>query len=161
MSAVANRAMPVLVAAGAALLIAILGGTITDLGPWYQNLAKPDWQPPGWLFGPIWTTIFALAAISAANAWRVAPTRATREWIIILFALNGFLNVLWSILFFQVKRPDWALVEVGLLWLSVLLLVISLARLSKLSSVLLVPYLVWVAFAGVVNWHIVQLNGPF
>lgn len=161
MSVAAYKAKPILVAALAALLVAIVGGTITELGPWYQSLTRPDWQPPDWLFGPVWTVIFALAAISAATAWQNAPTRAARDWIIIFFALNGFLNILWSLLFFQLKRPDWALVEVGLLWLSILLLIISLARISKLASLLLVPYLAWVSFAAILNWKIVQLNGPF
>jgi len=161
MSTIAFRTKPIVVAAGVALLIAILGGTITDLGPWYQSLERPAWQPPDWLFGPAWTTIFGLAAISAAIAWHRAPTQKTRDWIVILFLLNGFLNLLWSLLFFRVQRPDWALLEVGLLWLSILLLMISLMRLSRLSSLLLLPYLAWVTFAGVLNWKIVQLNGPF
>lgn len=161
MSAMAYRTKPILVAAGAALLVAIVGGTITELGPWYQALQKPSWQPPDWLFGPVWTAIFALAALSAATGWRDAPSREAREWIVIFFALNGFLNVLWSLLFFRMKQPDWALVEVGLLWLSVLLLIISLTRFSKLASMLLIPYLLWVSFAAMLNWKIVQLNGPF
>ncbi len=152
---------PVIVAAAAALLVGVLGGTITDIGPWYQSLAKPDWQPPDWLFGPVWTTIFALAALSGVIAWRNAPTRPTRDWIVILFTLNGFLNLLWSLFFFRLQRPDWALVEVGLLWLSVALLMVSLARISRLSSALLLPYLAWVSFAAALNWKIVELNGPF
>jgi translocator protein len=161
MSAVASRARPIAVAALAALGVASLGATITDLGPWYQSLAMPDWQPPDWLFGPVWTLIFALAALAAATGWRDAPTRAAREWLVIFFALNGLFNLLWSLLFFRLQRPDWALVEVGLLWLSILLLIISLARFSRPASLLLVPYLVWVSFAAVLNWKVVALNGPF
>lgn len=153
-------ARPILVAAFAALLVAGLGSTVTDLGPWYRGLAKPDWQPPDWLFGPAWTLIFALAALSAATAWRDAPSREAREWVVLLFAVNGFLNVLWSLLFFRLQRPDWALVEVALLWISILLLIIYLARFSR-SGRLLWPYLAWVGFAAALNWRIVQLNGPF
>jgi tryptophan-rich sensory protein len=161
MSALGMKTRPVLVAAFAAILVAILGGTITELGPWYQSLERPAWQPPDWLFGPVWTTIFALAALSAATAWQNAPTRAARDWIVILFSLNGFLNLLWSFLFFRMHRPDWALVEVGLLFLSILLLMFSLSRISRLSSLLLAPYLLWVGFAAALNWKVVQLNGPF
>ncbi len=161
MSAVVHRARPILVAALAALLVGILGATITDLGTWYHGLVKPAWQPPDWLFGPVWTLIFALAAISAATAWRDARVRATRDWIIALFALNGFLNLLWSLLFFRMKRPDWSLGEVAVLWISILVLIIFLGRFSKTASGLLWPYLAWVAFAAVLNWEIVQLNGPF
>jgi benzodiazapine receptor len=157
-----GRAMkPIAVAALAALLVASVGATITDLGPWYRSLAKPSWQPPDWLFGPVWTLIFALAALSAATAWRDAPSRAARDWIIALFALNGFLNLMWSLLFFRVKRPDWALGEVVLLWLSVLALILFLGRFSRGGSRLLWPYLAWVTFAGVLNWRVVALNAPF
>lgn len=152
---------PILVAALAATAVATLGATVTELGPWYQGLRKPGWQPPDWLFGPAWTLIFALTALSGALAWRDAPSRSMREWVIILFALNGFLNILWSLLFFRLQRPDWALFEVCFLWVSILVPIVVLARYSKPASLLLVPYLLWVSFAAVLNWTIVQLNGPF
>lgn len=156
-----SNAKPILIALLAALLVATVGGTLTDIGPWYQSLQKPSWQPPDWLFGPAWTLIFALAAISAATAWRDAPRREDREWMIALFALNGFLNVLWSLLFFRLHRPDWALIEVGALWLSILVLILVLARYSRPAALLLLPYLAWVTFAAVLNWRVVQLNAPF
>ena len=98
---------PVLIAASVAIFIGVLGGTLTDTGPWYQNLRKPSWQPPDWLFGPAWTLIFALTALSGIKGWNTAPDRATREWIIGVFALNGFLNIVWSALFFRLRHPDW------------------------------------------------------
>ncbi|MDX2276554.1 MAG: TspO/MBR family protein [Hyphomonadaceae bacterium] len=152
---------PIAVAAGAALFVAILGGTVTDLGPWYQNLQKPDWQPPDPAFGIIWTTIFALTAAAAVITWRRAPKGAEREWLIGLFALNGFLNVLWTLLFFRLQRPDWALVEVAALWLSIVLLIIVCARHARLAGFLLTPYLIWVSLASVLNYDVVRLNGPF
>lgn len=162
MSAARSRLwLPVLGAAAAAILVATLGATMTDLGPWYQALEKPSWQPPGWLFGPAWTVIFALAAAAGVIAWRKAPTEAQREWVIGLFAINGTLNVVWSVLFFRLQRPDWALIEVVFLWLSVLLLIVFFWRFAKMSSYLLVPYILWVTFAGILNWEIVRLNGPF
>jgi tryptophan-rich sensory protein len=151
----------VLTAGAAAIVVAVLGGSMTDLGPWYQGLAKPWFQPPDWLFGPAWTLIFALAALAGVTAWRSTSDGATREWIIGLFALNGILNIAWTTLFFRFQRPDWALIEVAILWLSVLALVIYLGRVSRLAGALLLPYLIWVAFAGVLNYQIVQLNGPF
>jgi benzodiazapine receptor len=152
---------PVLVAAAAAIAVAALGGTLTDIGPWYQNLKKPSWQPPDWLFGPAWTTIFALAVVSAVSAWRGARDRARREWIIGLFALNGFLNVLWSTLFFALRRPDWALLEVGFLWLAIALPMAVFWRISKTATLCLVPYLLWVTFAAYLNLTVVRLNAPF
>ena len=138
-----------------------LGGALTRLGPWYEDLRKPAWQPPGWLFGPAWTTIGVLTACSAVLAWRGAETRADRTRVIGLFAANGVLNVLWSALFFNRRRPDWALAEVGPLWLSIAALIAGLAPLSRRASWLLAPYLAWVSFASVLNFKIVQLNRPF
>ncbi len=150
-----------LVAAAAALAVAIIGGTITDLGPWYRGLAKPAWQPPDAAFGAIWTTIFALSAASAAVGWRASTSSTTREWIIGLFALNGFLNIVWSLLFFRLRRPDWAMVEVTSLWLSVAILNVFLRRTSSLSAWLLAPYLLWVTIAAALNFEVVRLNPPF
>ncbi len=152
---------PVLAAAGAALLVAIVGGLATDIGPWYQALNKPSWQPPDWLFGPVWTVIYALAALAGVIAWRHAQRGAERHRIIVLFALNAALNVLWSWLFFGWHRPDLALAEVGFLWLSILALILALGRIAPAAGWLLVPYLLWVSFAAFLNYTIVQLNAPF
>lgn len=158
-----NRLMiiPVTVATIAALCVAALGATVTDLGPWFQALAKPAWIPPDVVFPIGWTVIYALITVSGITAWRAAPTSAAAEWVLGLFALNGFLNISWSILFFRFQRPDWALVEVTLLWLSILVLIVFCARFARSAALLLVPYLVWVSFAGALNWAVVQLNAPF
>lgn len=153
--------LPVLVAAAAALLVALLGGTITDLGPWYEALHKPALTPPRPVFPIAWTVIFALAATAAVNAWRAAPNSRVSDTMIGLFALNGFLNVLWSLLFFRVQRPDWAFFELIALWLSIACLIGYCGRHSRLAAALLVPYLIWVTMAGLLNWQVVQLNGPF
>ncbi len=151
---------PVLIAAAAAIFIAGLGGTLTDTGPWYQALRKPPWQPPDWLFGPAWTLIFALATVSAVYAWRNARDRVQREWVIGLFALNGFVNVLWSTLFSALRRPDLALIEVVFLWLSILLPVVAFRCHARPASLYLLPYLAWVTFAAFLNFTVVRLNGP-
>ena len=161
MSARAGRWNPVFVAAAAALFVAMLGGLMTDLGPWYAALKQPPWKPPDWAFGPIWTTIFALAAAAGVIGWRRAPTRADRDLLLGLFAANGFLNVFWSLLFFRLYRPDWALLEVPFLWLSVLALIVVLARYARVAAWLLAPYLVWVTIAAALNGQTVRLNGLF
>lgn len=153
--------LPVAIAAMAAIGVAALGGTITDLGPWYEGLRKPDWTPPRAAFPIVWTTIFALAAAAGVAAWRAAPNAKAADTLIGLFALNGFLNVLWSLLFFRLKRPDWAMAELVVLEFSVLALIVYSGRFSRLAAVLLVPYAIWVAVAGALNWEVVQLNGPF
>lgn len=152
---------PIAVAIFAAIAVAITGGAMTDIGPWYEGLTKPPLNPPDWLFGPAWTLIYALAVIAGVKGWRAARTSRDRAWLLSLFFINAVLNILWSFLFFTVKRPDWALAEVATLWLSVLVLIIFLFRLSKTASGVLVPYLAWVSFAAYLNVDIVRLNGPF
>ncbi|MFN3370726.1 MAG: TspO/MBR family protein [Sphingomonadaceae bacterium] len=152
---------PLLVAAVAAVLIAAIGGTLTDLGPWYRSLAQPAWAPGDVVFPIAWTIVLALWALAAVETWRNLPTRRDRETLLGLFALNGFLNILWSLLFFRLQRPDWALVELLFLWASILALMLWTRRHSRLAPWLLLPYLLWVTLAGLLNLAIVRLNGPF
>ena len=143
------------------VVVAGFGAFLTELSPWYYALRKPSWQPPDWLFGPAWTLILGLASISALLAWRAAPDRASRALVAALFVLNGVANLAWSPLFFRLRRPDWALWEVPLLWLSILVPIVLFAPLSRTASLLLLPYLAWVSFAAMLNLTIVRLNGPF
>ena len=99
---------PIVVAAAAAILVAVLGGAITDLGPWYASLKKPDWQPPGPAFGITRTTIYSLTLVAAVITWRRAPQGPEREWLVRLFSLNGALNILWSLLFYRLHRAPLA-----------------------------------------------------
>lgn len=141
--------------------IAGIGNALTELGPWYFQLKHPPWKPPDAAFGIIWTTIFSLCAISAWLAWHAAPTSGQRGKVLFLFLFNGALNICWSVLYFQMHRPDWSLWELFALWLSVLWLVQGLWRESRLASLLVLPYLVWVSIAGVLNYETILLNGPF
>lgn len=141
--------------------MAVLGGLSTDIGPWYQQLQKPSWQPPDWVFGPVWTLLYALAALAGVWAWQAAHSAAERGNVLLLFSQNAALNVLWSLLFFRLQRPDWALVEVGVLWASTGLLVVGIARLHRAAGAVLVPYWAWVSFAAVLNYAIVARNAPF
>ncbi len=152
--------VPALVAAVATIAVATIGGELTELGAWYQALQKPAWQPPDWLFPPAWTLIFTLTAIAGVIAWRRAPDRRTRVWLIVLLTVNALLNIAWSAIFFRWQRPDLALAEVGLLWLSILALILF-TRYAKTASLLFVPYLAWVSFAAVLNFTVVRLNAPF
>ena len=160
-SRMARRWTPVAVAAGAAVLVAALGAAATDIGPWYQALAKPSWQPPDWLFGPAWTLIYGLIALAGVTAWRAARTRAARQRVLLLFSVNALLNVLWSELFFGFHRPDWAVLETTVFWLSIAVLIAAVWPLSHRAGWLLAPYLAWVTFASLLNLAVVRLNGPF
>ena len=151
----------IVVAAVLALILAGAGGFLTEVGPWYRQLRKPRLQPPDWAFGPAWTLILGAAAVAGVLAWHGATTPAARTQVALLFGANWVLHLLWSPLFFKLKRPDWALAENALLWLSVLALVIGLRPFSIVASWLFVPYLLWVSFAFWLNWAIVRLNAPF
>jgi translocator protein len=152
---------PIVIAATLALATAIVGGSITVLDTWYYSLKQPEWAPPDYMFGVIWTAIFALIAVAGVLAWEKARTRREVDVILGMFALNGFLNLGWSFLFFRMERPDLAFYELIALWLSILVLIMFCGRFSKISALMLVPYLIWVTTAGVLNYQVVQLNGPF
>ena len=93
--------------------------------------------------------------------WRYAESERIAGWTIGLFALNGFLNILWSLLFFRMQRPDLAFIEVALLWASIVLLIVFCWRRSRVAAVLLLPYLVWVSIAAALNYAVVMMNPPF
>lgn len=154
---------PALIAAAWAVVLGGAGGAFTEIGPWYRALAKPHWQPPDWAFGPAWTSILALSAASFYIGLTRAPTAHAQLVVASLFAVNFVLHLLWSPLFFKLKRPDWALAENMLLWLSVMALLVVLPRVSgaSLAGWLNVPYFIWVSFAFLLNWKIVRLNAPF
>jgi len=139
-----------------------MGFVATKLSPWYYRLRQPSWKPSDVLFGPVWSTIFLCAAVALVLAWSAeSATPAARSRLLAVYLVNAVLNVLWSLLFFRLRRPDWALVEVVALWLSIVAMMWALAPLSKLGAALLVPYLAWVSFASVLNLAIVRLNAPF
>lgn len=137
-----------------------IGGALTDLGPWYYALVQPAWKPPDSAFGAIWSIIFTLCAISGALAWQAAVSPVERQRVALLFGLNALLNIAWSGLYFGLQRPDWALLEVGVLWSSIVALVWGLWPLSRWASALLLPYLLWVSVAACLNLATVQLNPP-
>ena len=151
---------PYIVAAVVALVVAVIGGLATDVGPWYRALKKPPWNPPDWLFGPAWTVIYGLIVWAAGLTWIAAPPDI-RWWVVALpFALNAVLNALWSVLFFSVKSPEKASLEVIALWVSTASLVVIASLYSTKAAWLLGVYLAWVTFASALNFSIVRRNKP-
>jgi len=138
---------------------ASIGGNFTVLDDWYYSLIQPSWKPDDLIFPIAWTIIFTLCAISGGMLLSSASTYALKLRLSACFLLNAFLNVLWSYLYFFVKRPDMALLEVVFLWGSIVIL-ISLSRtVNTVASTLLTPYLVWVTLASVLNYETAKLNG--
>lgn len=135
------------------MAVSALGG-IDILIAWYTGLRKPAFQPPAWVFGPAWSVIFALAAWAFVRAWRGGGRGA----LVAAFLVNAALNVAWSALFFGLRRLDLALAEVGPLWLSVLAMLLVAGRRDAGAGWLLLPYLLWVGFAGVLNHALWRLN---
>ncbi|MBX9750544.1 MAG: tryptophan-rich sensory protein [Roseococcus sp.] len=148
---------PVLIAIAWAVGTAALGAALTPLTPWYRGLERPWFQPPDWAFGPAWTLIFALSAFGFVRAWRAGAGRL----LVVLFVVNGLLNAGWSLLFFTLQRPDWAMIEVVPLWLSILAMILEARRHDRRAAQLIAPYLAWVTFAACLNWAIIRLNAPF
>jgi benzodiazapine receptor len=153
--------LPIAIAALTVFFMLGIGAWLTTIGPWYRDLRKPTWNPPNWVFGPAWTVILGLAAWSGVLAWTNASSSIEQIRVLVLFGINILLHMLWSPLFFKLRRPDWALIEVPFLWLSIVALIFGLAPLSSGSVWLLMPYLLWVSFAAFLNLTIVRMNGSF
>ena len=140
----------------------VLGGLATEIGPWYFSLKQPDWKPPDWAFGIIWTIIFVLSACAWMISFNSNPSQSQKNKITALFFFNGFLNVLWSVFYFRMHRPDWSLIEACFLWGSVLEIILVMWPIRKLAALLMFPYLIWVSIAMRLNWETIVLNpGPY
>ncbi len=137
-----------------------LSGFFTETGDssWYQAIQKPSWNPPGWVFGPVWTVLYVMMGVSLYLVWKSNAAKGLKKMAIILFAIQLALNFSWSIIFFTLQSPGWALVEILVLWLIILLTIIAFARISKPAAWLLVPYISWVSFASILTYTIWQLN---
>lgn len=146
---------PSLFAFVALVAIAASAGALFEPGDWYQQLAKPSWNPPGWIFAPVWTALYVCIAVAGWLVWRRAGRMvpALHFWFV-----QWVLNWMWSFLFFGLHRPDLALIDVGLLLVAIFAFVFSARRRSAAASWLFVPYALWVSFATALNFAIWQLN---
>ncbi|MEI8373855.1 MAG: TspO/MBR family protein [Planctomycetota bacterium] len=136
-----------------------IGGAVTTpkIATWYATLAKPTWNPPNWIFGPVWSALYFGMAVAAWLVWRQAGfTGAKFPWI--LFGTQLVLNVLWSCIFFGLENPGLAFVEVVLLWTTIAATMILFWLRSSVAGILFLPYLAWVSFASVLNFTIWRLN---
>jgi tryptophan-rich sensory protein len=129
--------------------------TASSVNGWYTTLVRPELAPPGWVFAPVWTTLFTLMGVAAFLAWRAEGTR----WpAFVAFGGQLLLNVAWSFVFFGAQAIGPALAVIAVLWIAILLNAVLFARLDRRAGLLLVPYLAWVAFAAYLNYGFWMLN---
>lgn len=125
---------------------------------WFDTLNKPTWNPPAYLFAPVWTTLYLLMGISLGIIWNNSATKLNKRKAYVLFGLQLFLNFSWSILFFKINSPAFALIDIILMVLLIILTIVSFSKISKLAAWLLVPYIAWVSFATILNFAFWNLN---
>ncbi len=140
--------------------VAAVGGmaTATGVGDWYPTLAKPAWNPPGWVFGPVWSALYLAMAVAAWWVYRKVGSLREAAVPLTFFAVQLALNLLWSFVFFAWQQPGWAFVEIIALWVMVLATMAAFFSRSKVAGGLFVPYFAWVSFAAFLNWTIWRLN---
>lgn len=155
--------------------------TMPAINGWYKKLTKPGFNPPDWLFGPVWTTIFVLMGIALYLVWfkkwepkNEIDFKGRKPWnslsqkfligswqkanIILIFAFQLILNVLWSVIFFGLHSPGTAFFELLMLWFAIIFTIVNFYRVSKVAALLLLPYILWVSFAAILNYFIWVLN---
>ncbi len=125
---------------------------------WYAFLEKPDFAPPNWLFAPAWLTLYTLMGVALYLVWQKGLRHKHVRRTFVLFLIHLLFNAFWSVAFFGLESPFWALIVIALLWLFILWLIGLFSRVSKAAAYLLIPYWLWVSFAAVLNFAIWQLN---
>ena len=144
--------IPVLVGASAGFF------TSSGVNGWYAVANKPWFNPPNWIFAPVWTTLYVLMGVALFLVWKSDAPRGIKQTAITLFAVQLILNFFWSFIFFKLQQPGWAFTEIILMWVMILLTILWFGKISSTASWLLVPYICWVSFASVLNYSIWKLN---
>ena len=141
-------------------LASAIGGifTASSVSTWYVTLNKPFFNPPSWVFGPVWTVLYLMMGIALYLVWTTKTGAKNKYVAFIVFGVQIFLNALWSVLFFGLKNPLFAFVEIVFLWIAILATIAYFYRIKKTASYLLIPYILWVSFAAVLNLSLFILN---
>ena len=132
--------------------------TNANIPTWYAALKKPSFAPPNWVFAPVWTILFVLMGIAAYLVWRQGFHTPTVKTALIIFIVQLIFNMLWSLVFFTLKSPLFGFVVIIILWLLILFTIVYFSNISKIAGILLVPYIVWVSFASILNFMLWRLN---
>ena len=142
------------------LLAGFIGSIFTtpQISTWFATLKKPSFSPPNWLFGPVWTALFILMGISLFLVWRKGLNYPSVKIALIIFGAQLLLNILWSFLFFAQRAPLTGFIEIILLWVMILITILVFYPISKTAGLLLIPYILWVSFASILNFSLWRLN---
>ncbi len=136
--------------------------TADAISNWYATVNKPDFNPPNWIFGPVWTTLYILMGISLYRIWVSVPLKKhispNKKKAIVVFGIQLILNTIWSIIFFGLENPGIALLEIYILLAAIVYTKYLFCKIDKLAGYLLIPYIAWVTFASILNFFIWQLN---
>jgi len=132
--------------------------TAPQIGTWYASLAKPVWNPPNWLFAPVWTTLFVLMGISLYLVWNKGFKTRGVKIALVIFGAQFALNVLWSFLFFGLQSPLYGFIEIIALWIMIAATIIAFYKISKPAAFILLPYIAWVTIASLLNYSVLVLN---
>jgi len=145
---------------GVCLVAGFVGSIFTNasIPTWYATLEKPSFNPPNWLFAPVWTILFILMGISAFFVWRVGLSEPNVKMALIIFIIQLILNAFWSVAFFGLRSPIAGLIVIVALWIAILLTILSSIKVSIAAGILLIPYILWVSFASILNASIYILN---
>jgi len=149
-------AVAIVIANAAGLIGAI--ATSSAVTQWYPTITRPSFAPPNWIFGPVWTLLFIMMGIASYLVWRKGTYNKNVSVALKLYGLQLVLNVAWSVIFFGLRNPGWAFVEIIALWLSIAATIVYFGRVSKTAAYLLVPYIAWVSFAAILNYTIWAIN---
>lgn len=141
-------------------LAGIIGSffTFPSITTWYAALEKPSFNPPNWVFSPVWITLFILMGVSLYLVWSEGIKTKYVKMALTLFGIQLSLNILWSIIFFGLKSPFFAFIEIVILWVAILATIFKFSKISRTAAYLLIPYLLWVSFAAVLNFSIWVIN---
>ena len=152
--------LKLIIAIAVSQLAGIVGSifTVSAIPNWYATLTKPVFNPPSWIFGPVWTTLYALMGIAAFLVWKKGLDRRDIRKALLVFGLQLVLNASWSIVFFNLESPAWAFVNIAALWLAIIWTMVLFYKISKPAMWLLLPYILWVSFAAYLNYSIWVLN---
>lgn len=141
-------------------LAGIIGSIFTSksVKTWYITINKPAFNPPGWVFGPVWITLYALMGVSLYLIWKSPGGSEFKKTAFVIFFIQLILNALWSFLFFGLESPFLGFIEIIVLWFFIALTIFYFSKISKVAVYLLIPYIAWVSFAAVLNFFLWRLN---